>query len=129
MSMAKHFTDTRSLYLSIVISHGIIVILYLEMSLKNVCEVNYFSFSHSAVSAHAPSFSLQEIRKEKRLTAQFHKTPPRYHFIFSQTFFSLFISLLFFENRQSDNSGHFLGNLSLLPWRRTLLSPSTALTL
>lgn len=56
-----------------------------------------FLLSDSAVSAHAPSSALQEIRKEKRLTAQFHKTPPRHHFIFSQPFFSfhLFISLSF----------------------------------
>lgn len=61
---------------------------------------SFLFLSDSAVSAHAPSSALQEIRKEKRLTAQFHKTPPRHHFIFSEPFFffppfHLFISLSF----------------------------------
>lgn len=89
-------------------------------------EVFSFSFflSDSAVSTHAPSSALQEIRKEKRLTAQFHKTPPRHHFIFSQPFFSfiyLFHCLL--KNKQSDNSGSFSGNLSFLLPCYALLSP------
>lgn len=70
------------------------------MSLKNVREVEKeekpFFLSDSAVSTRAPSSALQEIRKEKRLTAQFHKTPPRHHFIFSEPFFfHLFISSSF----------------------------------
>lgn len=55
---------------------------------------SFLFLSDSAVSAHAPSSALQEIRKEKRLTAQFHKTPPRHHFIFSEPFF-FFPSLSF----------------------------------
>lgn len=83
------------------------------MSLKNAREMGkkekfyfflpvffFFFLSDSAVSTHAPSSALQEIRKEKRLTAQFHKTPPRHHFIFSEPphppFFSAFIYFIVF---------------------------------
>lgn len=55
-----------------------------------------FFLSDSAVSTHAPSSALQEIRKEKRLTAQFHKTLPRHHFIFSEPFFSFIYFIIVF---------------------------------
>lgn len=121
---------TRTRYLSIVIFHFLIVslLIYLWMLVKTLTRLKReksFScvfLSDSAVSTHAPSSALQEIRKEKRLTAQFHKTPPRHHFIFSEPFFSsiyLFHCLL--KNKQSDKSSSFSGNLSGLPcyWRHS----------
>lgn len=68
----------------------------------------FLSLSDSAVSAHAPSSALQEIRKEQRLTAQFHKTQPRRHFIFSQPFFRNYIfHYWLLRNKQSDNGPFF----------------------
>lgn len=66
---------------------------------KSACDVEtgillFFSqfLSDSAVSTRAPSSALQEIRKEKRLTGQFHKTQQRHHFIFPQPFsFSIYL--------------------------------------
>lgn len=57
-----------------------------------------FYLSDSAVSACAPSLARQEIRKEQRLTAQFHKTPPCRPFIFPRPplpFFTPFFISLF----------------------------------
>lgn len=82
------------------------------MSLKNAGEAEKEEvllplpfLSDSAVGTHAPSSALQEIRKEKRLTAQFHKTPPRHHFIFSEPFFSpaFIYFIVFLKNKLSDN--------------------------
>lgn len=58
--------------------------------------------SDSTVGTHAPSSALQEIRTEKRLTAQFHKTPPSFHFLPTFCcccFYNLFISLSFLKKQ------------------------------
>lgn len=91
----------------------IVSLLYLETWHKNACDVGkrkvfffFFILSDSAVSTHAPSSALQEIRREKRLTAQFHKTQPRHHFIFSEPIFFLFIYLFYcFLGKKSKRKG------------------------